>query len=128
MPKTTLTKNLCSTQNAGKIVTLVLADGSNGNQVLANSENLHITVLNTDSATHTVTILRPKVSNTGYTNDVGPITVPAAVTGKPGMWDSSSLPSDWFKDTSGYIGFTFDETPTGVYIAVVDMIPAPSAV
>jgi hypothetical protein len=75
-----------------------------------------------------VTITRPKASNLGIVTAVGPIVVAAAVTGKPGVWVSSTLPTDWFKSAITMIDFTFDATPTGVYVAVVDITPSPSAV
>jgi hypothetical protein len=125
---TLLTKQVSKAMNVGKIVTLALADGTNGNNVAADSEYMHLVVINTDSATHTITITRPKASNLGIVTAVGPITIPAAVTGKPGVWVSSTLPTDWFKSATTKIDFTFDATPTGVYVAVVDMTPSPSAV
>lgn len=130
MPVTTITKQVSKAMNVGKIINLELADGTNGNNVAANSEYMHLVVINTGAATHTVTITRPKASNLGAVTPVGPITVPAAVTGEPGVWVSSTLPTDWFKSAGSpaMIDFTFDATPTGVYVAVVDMTPSPSAV
>jgi hypothetical protein len=130
MAATRVTKQTAATMNAGKAPTMSAADGENGNDVLADSENLHLVVLNTDSSTHTVTITRPKVSNVGSVVPVGPITVAAAVAGKPGVWLSSILPLEWFKsaDATPVINIAWDATPTGVYFAVVEMTPAPSAV
>ncbi len=130
MAATTITKQVSKAMNVGKPLTLSNADGTLGNNVAADSEYMHLVVINTDSVTHTVTITRPTASNLGIVTAVGPITVAAAVTGKPGVWVSSTLPLNWFKSsaTPTMIDFTFDATPTGVYVAVVDMTPSPSAV
>ena len=128
MAITLLTANVSKAMNVGKTLTLAVADGTNGNNVEATSEFLHLVVINTGVATHTVTITRPKASNLGAVTPVGPITVAAAVAGLPGVWVSSTLPTVWFKDTAGMILFNFDATPTGVYVAVIDITPSPSAV
>lgn len=89
MAATTITKQVSKAMNVGKPLTLSNADGTLGNNVAADSEYMHLVVINTDSVTHTVTITRPKASNLGAVTPVGPITVAAAVTGKPGVWVSS---------------------------------------